>query len=216
MNEGIRAAQVYLIGAKGENVGIVPIQKALQAAREAELDLVEVAPEREPPVCKVLDFGKFLYERTKKEREARKSQTKIEIKEIRLRPKTTVAHRAFKVDDGRRWLKQGNKVRVTIRFRGREIDYPEIALEDLREVAESMADIATIETPPALEGKNMSMVLVLAKPGKKKGDEPEKKAEVTEKKAEVAEKKKSAEAPKVEVKKEAPQKAEKKPAKSAA
>jgi translation initiation factor IF-3 len=194
VNEGIRSAQVYLIGPKGENIGVVPIQKALQAAHDAELDLVEVAPEREPPVCKVLDFGKFLYERTKKEREARKSQTKIEVKEIRLRPKTTAAHRAFKVDDGRRWLKQGHKVRVTIRFRGREIDYPEIALEDLREVAESLSDIAMIETPPALEGKNMSMVLVLAKPGKKKSEE-------SAKKGESAKKKLSADAKKTEVEK---------------
>jgi len=160
-----------LIGPTGENIGIVPIQKALQIAREADLDLVEVAPDREPPVCRVLDFGKFLYERTKKEREARKAQTKIEIKEIRLHPKTTAAHREFKVDDARRWLKQGNKVRVTIRFRGREIDYPDIALEDLREIAESLADIAAVESPPTLEGKNMSMVLAVVKPVKKKPSE---------------------------------------------
>lgn len=171
MNDAIRTPQVYLIGPTGENVGVVPIQKALQIAREADLDLVEVAPDREPPVCRVLDFGKFLYERTKKEREARKAQTKIEVKEIRLRPKTTSAHRDFKVDDARRWLKQGNKVRVTVRFRGREIDYPDIALEDLREVAESLADIATIESPPALEGRSMSMVLTAIKPAKKKAAE---------------------------------------------
>lgn len=174
VNEAIRTAQVYLIGPTGENIGVVPIQKALQIAREADLDLVEVAPDREPPVCRVLDFGKFLYERTKKEREARKAQTKIEVKEIRLHPKTTSAHRDFKVDDARRWLKQGNKVRVTIRFRGREIDYPEIALEDLREIAESLSDISAIESPPALEGKNMSMVLNLTKPVKKKPAEENK------------------------------------------
>ena len=159
---------MYLIGPKGENVGVVPIQKAIQIARDAELDLVEVAPDREPPVCRVLDFGKYLYERTKKEREARKAQTKIEVKEIRLRPKTTSAHRDFKVDDARRWIKQGNKVRVTIRFRGREIDYPEIALEDLKEIAEAMSDVASVESPPTLEGKNMGMILVASKPGKKK------------------------------------------------
>lgn len=183
-----------MIGPTGENVGVVPIQKALQIAREADLDLVEVAPDREPPVCRVLDFGKFLYERTKKEREARKAQTKIEVKEIRLRPKTTSAHRDFKVDDARRWLKQGNKVRVTIRFRGREIDYPDIALEDLREIAESLADMATIESPPALEGRAMSMILVATKPAKKKAVESTKKPaaatkEVKEKTAEVKEEK---------------------------
>ncbi len=168
VNEGIRTPQVYLIGPTGDNVGVVTIEQALKIAREAELDLVEVAPDRTPPVCRVLDFGKFLYERTKKEREARKAQTKIEIKEIRLRPKTNEAHRGFKVDDARRWLKTGNKVRVTIRFRGREIDYPEIALEDLREIAKDLEDAATIEQPPALEGKNMSLLLTPNKPGKKK------------------------------------------------
>lgn len=186
MNEAIRSPQVYLIGPTGENVGVVPIQKALQIAREADLDLVEVAPDREPPVCRVLDFGKFLYERTKKEREARKAQTKIEVKEIRLRPKTTSAHREFKVDDARRWLKQGNKVRVTVRFRGREIDYPDIALEDLREVAESLADMAIIESPPTLEGKNMSMVMVATKPAKKKPVEDTKKEAAPQEKKEKA------------------------------
>jgi translation initiation factor IF-3 len=136
-------------------------------------------------VCRVLDFGKFLYERTKKEREARKSQTKIEVKEIRLRPKTNEAHREFKVDDARRWLKQGNKVRVTIRFRGREIDYPELALEDLREIAKDLEEIATIEQAPLLEGKNMSMLVTPAKSGSKKkpssDEKPAKLAPVAEK-----------------------------------
>lgn len=136
-------------------------------------------------MCRVLDFGKFLYERTKKEREARKSQTKIEVKEIRLRPKTNEAHREFKVDDARRWLKQGNKVRVTIRFRGREIDYPELALEDLREIAKDLEEIATIEQAPLLEGKNMSMLVTPAKSGSKKkpssDEKPAKLAPVAEK-----------------------------------
>ena len=149
-----------MIGPNGENVGVIPIEKALQMAREAELDLVEVAPGANPPVCRILDFGKFLYERTKKEREARKSQTKIEIKEIRLRPKTNDHHRGFKTRDARRWIQDGMKVRVTVRFRGREIDYPEIAMEDLREIAEQMADIAVVEQAPAIEGRAMSMVLV--------------------------------------------------------
>ncbi len=124
-----------------------------------------------------MDFGKFLYEREKKEREARKAQTKIEIKEIRLRPKTNEHHRGFKVGDARRWLEHGMKVRVTIRFRGREMDYPEIALEDLREIAESLADISTIEQPPAIEGRTMLVVLAPSKSGipkkKEKADRPE-------------------------------------------
>jgi len=115
-----------------------------------------------------MDFGKFLYERTKKEREARKAQTKIEIKEIRLRPKTNEHHRSFKVRDARRWLDDGMKVKVTVRFRGREITYPELALEDLREIAEELADLSTIEQAPNLEGKVMNMVLAPVKPAKKK------------------------------------------------
>ena len=106
-----------------------------------------------------MNFGKFLYEKEKKEREARKSQTKIEIKEIRLRPKTTDHHKGFKVRDARRWLQDGMKVRVTIRFRGREITYPEIALEDLREIAEELSDVSEVEQAPKLEGRSMFMML---------------------------------------------------------
>lgn len=137
-------------------------------AREAGLDLVEVAPNSEPPVCRIMDFGKFLYERTKKEREARRAQTKIEIKEIRLRPKTNVHHRSFKVRDARKWLDDGMKVKVRIRFRGREIDYLDIALTDLKEVAEELSDVATIEQAPALEGRSMLMILAPSKAAKKK------------------------------------------------
>lgn len=136
-------------------------------AAEADLDLVEVAPNAEPPVCRVMDFGKFLYERTKKEREARKAQTKIEVKEIRLRPKTNPHHRSFKVKDARKWLEDGNKVKVRVRFRGREIDYVDLALGDLKEVAEELADVATIEQPPVMEGRSVLMVLAPSKPKKK-------------------------------------------------
>jgi translation initiation factor IF-3 len=172
-----------LIGADGENVGVVSIKQALQIARDADLDVVEVSPNAVPPVCRVMDFGKFIYERAKKDREAKKAQTKIELKEIRLRPKTNEAHRGFKVDDARRWLGQGHKVRVTIKFRGREMDYPEIALEDLREIALVLADVSTIEQAPMMEGRTMLVVLAPAKPGakkKEKGDQPqvEKEAQV--------------------------------------
>ncbi|MFZ5819649.1 MAG: translation initiation factor IF-3 [Chloroflexota bacterium] len=181
VNEGIRVAEVRLIGPTGENVGVVPIRQALQIARDAELDLVEVSPNASPPVCRVMDFGKFIYERAKKEREAKKAQTKIEIKEIRLRPKTNVAHRGFKVDDARRWLLQGHKVRVTIRFRGREMDYPEIALEDLKEIAQDLADVSAIEQAPQMEGRTMLVVLAPAKPGskkKEKGEQPDEQKQV--------------------------------------
>ena len=165
-----------MIGPNGENVGVVSIKQALQIARDADLDVVEVSPNTVPPVCRVMDFGKFIYERAKKDREAKKAQTKIELKEIRLRPKTNEAHRGFKVDDARRWLGQGHKVRVTIKFRGREMDYPEIALEDLREIAQALADISTIEQAPMMEGRTMLVVLAPAKAAAKKkerGDQPQ-------------------------------------------
>lgn len=168
MNDAIRVPQVRLIGANGENVGVVSIEDAQRMAREAELDLVEVAPAADPPVCRVMDFGKFVYERAKKEREARKAQTKIEVKEIRLRPKTNEHHREFKVRDARRWLTDGNKVKVRIRFRGREIDYLDIALTDLKEVAEALSDVGIVEQAPALEGRTMLMVLAPGKAPKKK------------------------------------------------
>lgn len=157
-----------LIGPEGENIGVVTTQEALRVARDAELDLVEVAPNAEPPVCRVMDFGKFIYERAKKEREARKAQTKIEVKEIRLRPKTNEHHRGLKVRDARRWLEAGMKVKVRIRFRGREISYPEIALTDLKEIAEELSEVALIEQAPALEGRTMLMVLAPGKSAKKK------------------------------------------------
>jgi len=159
INKQIRATKVRLIDHDGENLGVVSLREALERAEQAELDLVEVAPGADPPVARVMNFGKFLYEKEKKEREARKAQTKIEIKEIRLRPKTTDHHKGFKVRDARRWLQDGMKVRVTIRFRGREITYPEIALEDLREIAEELSDVADVEQAPKLEGRTMFMML---------------------------------------------------------
>jgi translation initiation factor IF-3 len=187
VNEGIRVAEVRLIGPDGGNVGVVSIKQALQIARDADLDLVEVSPGATPPVCRVMDFGKFIYEKAKKEREAKKSQTKIEVKEIRLRPKTNEAHRGFKVDDARRWLGQGHKVRVTIKFRGREMDYPEIALEDLKEIAADLSDISAVEVPPQMEGRTMLVVLAPAKA--KSGEKKKEKTEQAEvhKQAEVKE-----------------------------
>lgn len=161
-----------MIDQNGENLGIVPTDRALQIAREANLDLVEIAASADPPVCKVLDLGKYLFEQTKKERQARKSQTKIEVKEIRLRPKTNEHHRGFKVRDARRWLEDGMKVKVTIRFRGREVTYPEIALEDLREIAEDLRDVSVIEVAPSMEGRSMTLVLAPSKGAGKKADKP--------------------------------------------
>lgn len=156
-----------VIGPNGENIGVISIDEAQRVAREAELDLVEVAPTADPPVCRVMDFGKFVYERAKKDREARKAQTKIEVKEISLRPKTNEHHRDLKVRDARRWLESGMKVKVRIRFRGREITYPEIALTDLKEIAEDLSDLAVVEQAPALEGRTMLMILAPGKTKKK-------------------------------------------------
>jgi translation initiation factor IF-3 len=160
INDEIRGVrEVRVIGPNGENLGVITTQEALRIAREAVKDLVEVSPTATPPVCRILDFGKFLYERSKKDKEARKAQKVIEVKEIRLRPKTTDHHRSFKVRAARGWLLEGMKVKVRIKFRGREITYPEIARGELREVATELADVAIVEVSPDMEGKTMLMVL---------------------------------------------------------
>lgn len=165
-NEQIRAREVRLITDTNENLGIVSTREALNLAAERGLDLVEVAPNAEPPVCRIMDFGKFMYEKSKKEREARKAQKQIEVKEIRLRPKTTDHHRSFKVRDARRWLEEGMKVKVRIRFRGREITYPEIARELLSSIADELSDVSVVEQPPNMEGRTMLMVLAPGSPKK--------------------------------------------------
>ncbi len=148
---------------------MVPIQEALRLAQVADKDLVEVSPNADPPVCRILDFGKFLYEKTKKDKEARKAQKIIEVKEIQLRPKTTEHHTGFKVRDARRWLEEGKKVKVRIKFRGREITYPQIARQELMDIAQELADVGFVEQSPDLEGRTMLMVLA---PGGKKGKPP--------------------------------------------
>jgi translation initiation factor IF-3 len=121
----------------------------------------------------VLNYGKYLYEKAKKEREAKKAQTKIEVKEIRLRPKTTDHHRSFKVRDARRWLGEGMKVKVRIRFRGREITYPDIARRELQEIADELADVAVVEMTPDMEGRTMLMVLAPSRKGKAAEKQPD-------------------------------------------
>lgn len=151
------------MGAAGENIGVVPIDEAQQIAKDAEMDLVEVAPNADPPVCKVMDLGKFLYEQEKKRQKARKSQKIVEVKEIRLRPKTTDHHTNFKVRDARRWLESKKKVNVRVQFRGREVHYPEIALQMLEEIAEELSDVGVVEQRPSREGYSMLMVIAPAK-----------------------------------------------------
>lgn len=149
-------------------------EEALRRAREANLDLVEVAPSANPPVCRILDFGKFLYEKKKRERESKKRRARVEIKEMRLRPRTALHDRKIKLRDAREWLQEGKKVRVVILFRGREITYPELALEDLKEIAEALSDIAFVEKPPSVEGRTMSMILAPGRRKKHKGGKHEK------------------------------------------
>lgn len=138
----------------------------MTVAHEHESDLVEVSPAADPPVARVMDYGKFLYQEAKREREARKAQKQVEVKEIRLRPKTTDHHRSFKIRAARRWLEEGMKVKARIRFRGREVTYPEIAIEQLTRIAEELSDVAMIEQRPNREGRTMLMVLA---PAKQKG-----------------------------------------------
>jgi translation initiation factor IF-3 len=181
LNEQIRVREVRLIGPKNENIGVVTIQEALKIAREAEMDLVEVSPTAEPPVCRVLNYGKFLYEKAKKDKEARKAQTVIEVKEIQLRPKTNEHHAGFKVRDARRWLEEGKKVKVRIKFRGREMAFPEIGRKELADVAQELSDIAVVEQRPDMEGRSMLMVLApagkKAKPAAKPDEKPGEPAE---------------------------------------
>jgi len=159
INHEIQAQQVRLIGPNREHIGIVSLQEALAQAQRANLDLVEISPNADPPVVRIVDYGKFIYEQAKKEREARRSQKLVEVKEIRLRPKTDDHDRAIKVRDARRWLEEGMKVKVRVRFRGREITYPELAIEQLQEVAKDLADVAVVEQAPNLEGQTMLMIL---------------------------------------------------------
>ncbi len=165
INERIRAREVRVIDAEGKNLGVLSLNEALRLAREAELDLVEVAPNANPPVTRIMDYGKFLYQQSKREREARRSQKQVEVKEIRLRPKTSEHHLSFKIRDARRWLEAGNKVKVRVRFRGREITYPEVAVEQLKQVAQQLIDVADVEQAPKLDGRTMLMILA---PKKKK------------------------------------------------
>lgn len=166
MNKQIRAREVRLINEDGENIGVIPIGRALDMAESSELDLVEVAPGADPPVCRIMDYGKFQYDKQKRERKARKQQKQVEVKEIQFGPKTDDHHLGFKVKNARKWIEDGMKVRVRIRFRGRENLHPEIGRERMEKIAKDMSDIAIVEQRPNLEGN--VMVMILAPPSDKK------------------------------------------------
>jgi len=151
-----------VIDAEGEQLGVLSLRDALAIAGEKDLDLVEVAPNANPPVCRLMDYGKYLYEKQKRERESRKSQKQIEVKEVRLRPKTDEHDIQVVLTKIRKFTKEGAKVRVRIRFRGREIYHPDVAQELLKRVAGDVAEEVTVESMPAFDGKSMVMVLAPA------------------------------------------------------
>ncbi|HET7386670.1 MAG TPA: translation initiation factor IF-3 [Nocardioidaceae bacterium] len=180
INDRIRVAEVRLVGPNGETVGIVPTGDALRLAQEADLDLVEVAPTARPPVCKLMDYGKFKYENAQKAREARRNQTNVVIKEMKLRPKIDQHDYETKKGHVVRFLKQGDKVKITIMFRGREQHRPELGFRLLQRLSQDVEELGFVESAPKQDGRNMIMVLG---PHKKKA---EAKAEVKAAKAERA------------------------------
>lgn len=159
VNDMIRAREVRVINVDGEQLGILPIYQALALAEEKELDLVEVAPNANPPVCRLMDYGKYLYEKQKRERESRRLQKTIDVKEVRLRPKTDEHDIQVVLTKIRRFAKEGAKIRVRIRFRGREIYHPEVARDLMKRVAEDVADVVSVESYPAVDGRSMVMLL---------------------------------------------------------
>ncbi|MFV3075269.1 translation initiation factor IF-3 [Niveispirillum fermenti] len=159
INREINVRSVRLVDANGEMVGVVSLRDALYAAEEAGLDLVEVSPNADPPVCKILDYGKYKYEAQKKANEARKKQKIIEVKEIKLRPNIDEHDYEIKMKAMRRFLEEGDKVKVTMRFRGREMAHQDIGMNVLIKVRETLEDLGKVEQMPKLEGKQMIMVL---------------------------------------------------------
>ncbi|RMH62012.1 MAG: translation initiation factor IF-3 [Calditrichaeota bacterium] len=159
MNQDITANEVRLINQNSEQVGIVPLAQALELAQEAGLDLVEVAPNAKPPVCKILDFGKYLYEQSKKDKLNKKKQHTVVVKEIRMRPKTDEHDLAYKLKHARSFLEQKNKVKFTVQFRGRELAYKQFGVNLLERVIESLEDVAKPEGDIKSEGRNMSVIM---------------------------------------------------------
>ncbi|MCA0920994.1 translation initiation factor IF-3 [Pseudooceanicola nanhaiensis] len=159
VNDRIRAPEIRLIGAEGENVGVVPPARALAMAEEAGLDLVEISPNAVPPVCKIMDFGKFKYEQQKRESEARKKQKTIEVKEVKFRPGTDVHDYQVKMRNVLKFLEGGDKVKITLRFRGREMAHQNLGRELLERVAEDVKEVGKVENMPKMEGRQMVMMI---------------------------------------------------------
>ncbi len=159
INGQIRDKEVRLIGEDGEQKGIMPIKEAMRLAQEAELDLVKIAPKAQPPVCKIIDYGKYRYELARKEKEAKKKQKTVEVKEVRLSPNIDTNDQNTKVNNAKKFITKGNKVKITLRFRGREMAHVQQSRHILDDFAELLKDIAVVEKQPKLEGRSMSMVL---------------------------------------------------------
>ena len=159
VNERIRIPRVRVVGADGAQVGILETREALEMAQEQDLDLVEVAPQADPPVCRIMDYGKFKYEQAVRQRESRKKQSLVVVKEMKMRPKIDRHDYATKTGHVMRFLQQGAKVKVTIMFRGRETVHPELGRKLLDRLAEDVREIAKVDVPPKLDGRNMTMVL---------------------------------------------------------
>ncbi len=159
INEQIRDKEVRLIGEDGEQIGIVSVREAMQMAREADLDLVKISPNAKPPVCKIIDYGKFRYEQMRKDKEAKKKQKVMETKEVRLSPNIDVNDLNTKANQARKFLSKGDKVKVSLRFRGREMAHVNVGKEILDSFYEKLSDIAVVDKPAKLEGRSMVMFL---------------------------------------------------------
>ncbi|MCI5621751.1 MAG: translation initiation factor IF-3 [Lachnospiraceae bacterium] len=159
INEQIRDKEIRLIGEDGEQLGIMPTREALKMAQDAELDLVKIAPTAKPPVCKIVDYGKYKYEQMRREKEARKKQKTVELKEVRLSPNIETNDLNTKINAAKKFIAKGDKVKVTLRFRGREMAHMQNSKHILDDFAEALAEVAVVEKAPKLEGRSLSMVL---------------------------------------------------------
>ena len=159
INEQIRDKEIRVIDSDGTQLGMMPLRRAMEIAEQKNLDLVKIAPQANPPVCKIIDYGKFRFEQAKREKEARKNQRVVEIKEVRLSLNIDTHDFETKRNHALRFISEGNKVKVSIRFRGREMGHPELGLEIMRRFSDAMSEVAVVEKPAKLEGRNMLMYL---------------------------------------------------------
>ena len=161
INEQIRDREVRVVSTDGEQLGVMSSRDAMKLAREAELDLVKIAPKAQPPVCKIIDYGKYKYEQSRREKEAKKKQKTVEVKEVRMSPNIDANDLNTKVNNAKKFILKGNKVKVTLRFRGREMAHVQQSKHILDDFADMLKDVAQVEKPAKLEGCNMSMVLTV-------------------------------------------------------